>query len=78
MCAVLVESLEQLISVVRRIVVHYVIWVMRIDLVDVLLEFATLLSLNFLYFLEASRLNESPFCLQVRRKHLGELSTDVS
>jgi len=49
----------------------------RVDLVDVLAEFAALFGLDLLDFLETTTLDESTFGLEVLRKDLGELSADV-
>ena len=50
---------------------------MRVDLINVLAEFAALLSLDFLYLLEAAGLHECTLGLDVRWENLSELSTDV-
>jgi len=50
----------------------------RINLVNVLAQFAARLGLNLLYFLETAGLHEGTLRLQVRWKHFSELSTYVS
>merc|ERR1719465_374671 len=70
-------SLE-VVCVVWRVVVHYVLWVVRVNLVDVLAQLAALLGINFLYFLETAGLHEGTLRLQIGWKHFRKLSTHVS
>lgn len=74
---VLLESLDEGIGIVGRVVVDNVGWVVRVDLVDVLLKLAALLGLNFLNLLEATALDEGSLGFEVGGKHLGELSADI-
>ena len=62
---VLVQSLEQSVGVIRRVVVYDVLRVVRIYFVDVFSEFAAGLGLDFLDFLESTGLHECPLGLEV-------------
>ena len=75
--AILFETSKKLVCVVRCVVVDDVTWVVRVDLVNVLTEFASGLSLNFLNLLEATTLDKGTFSLEVLGKDLGKLSADV-
>ena len=50
---------------------------MRVDLLDVLAQLASLFGLDLLYLLEAARLHEGSLVFHVRRQNLGKLGTDV-
>jgi len=49
----------------------------RVDLINVFAEFASLLSLNFLDLLEATALDECALGLEVLGENLGKLGTYV-
>ena len=74
---VLFQSSEQIVSVVWRVVVNHIRWIVTVDFVNVLTEFAARFSLNFLNLLESSRLHECAFGFKVLREHFSELSADV-
>jgi len=71
------ETGEQLVRVVRRVVVDDIGGVVRVDLIDVFTEFASRLSLNLLDLLEAAGLHEGALGLEVLGKDLGELGAHV-
>ena len=75
---VLLESLEEVICVARSVVVDNIGGVVVVDLVNVLAELGSSLSLNFLDFLEATTLHEGTLGFQVLGKDLSKLGTDVS
>jgi hypothetical protein len=74
---ILLESLDESVCIVRRVVVNNIGGIVSIDLVDVLAKFAAWLCLNLLAFLEATTLNKGALGLEVGRKDLSELSTNV-
>lgn len=74
---VLLESLDEGVCVIGRIVVNNIGRIVGIDLVNVFAEFAAWLGLNLLALLETTTLNEGALGLEVGRKNLGELSADV-
>ena len=74
---ILLESLDESVCIVRRVVVNNIGGIVSIDLVDVLPKFAAWLGLNLLALLEATTLNKGAFGLEVGRKNLSELSTNV-
>jgi hypothetical protein len=65
LASILVQSLKKTVRVVWRIVVNYILWVMRVDLVDVLSKLASWFGLDLLDFLETAGLHEGPLGLQV-------------
>ena len=74
---ILLESLDESVCIVRRVVVNNIGGIVSIDLVDVLAELAAGLCLNLLALLEATALDECALGLEVGREDLGELSANV-
>jgi hypothetical protein len=76
--AILIQSLEESIGVVWRVVVDNVLGVVRVNLVDIFPKLASWLSLYLLYLLETTRLHEGSLRLKVLGQHLRELGANVS
>lgn len=74
---VLLESLDESVCVVGRVVIDDIGWVLAVDLVDVLAELAAGLGLDLLDLLETTALHEGALRFEVGRKDFGELSADV-
>ena len=74
---VLLESLDEGVGIVGRVVVDNIGRVLRVDFVDVLSEFAAGLTLDLLDLLEATALDEGALGLKVGRKDFGELSANI-
>jgi len=71
------EPLQELVSVVRLIVLHDVLWVVTINLVDVFSELAARLCFDLLDLLEAAALDECALGFEVLWQYLCKLGTDV-
>ena len=74
---ILIQSLKEPIGIIWRVVVDNILWVVRVDLINVLSEFASWLCLYLLDLLESTGLHKGSLGLQVLRKDLGELSTNI-
>mmetsp|Transcript_23810 Transcript_23810/g.64856 ORF Transcript_23810/g.64856 Transcript_23810/m.64856 type:complete len:372 (+) Transcript_23810:86-1201(+) len=72
-----VQFLQERVRVVRRVVVHNLLWVQHVDLVDVVMELGADLALHLLDLLKATRLHEGASSVQVIRQDLGKLLHDV-
>lgn len=74
---VLLETLDEGIGVVGRVIVDDIGWVVAVDLVDVFSELAAGLGLDLLDLLETAGLNEGTLGLEVGGEDLGELGAHV-
>jgi hypothetical protein len=67
LAVVFFESLQKFVGIVWCIVLHDILWIMRVNLVDVLAQLAARFGFNFLNSLEPSTLHECALRFQVLR-----------
>jgi hypothetical protein len=73
---VIFQLCEEILGIVRRVVVDDIGWVVCVDLVNVFSEFGAGASFNFLDLGEPTALHEGLLGFEVLGKHLRELATD--
>ena len=74
---VLLESLDEGVGIVGRVVVDNIGRVLRVDFVNVFSELAAWLALDLLDLLESTALDEGALGLKVGRKDFSELSANI-